>query len=114
MNNDFLEGELRRATTPLPPHLKARVLDACASKAALQQRHNRRANWRLAWGFAAVCALHFGVGGALQAQQNALFGVSGAPNNSPRYATNPADLQASLVLRSQLLAELSDPRRRYF
>ncbi len=112
MNDKPIEQRLREFAPTLPPLLRNRVLDSCVAKAQKQRQRDRRANWRLAWGFAAVCALHFGVGGILQSQQNALIGVSASPDSSPRFAANPADVQGSLVLRSQLLAELSDPRRR--
>lgn len=112
MSDEQIEERLQQCAPILPPQLRNRVLESCAIKAQQQAHHNRRANWRLAWGFAFVCVLHFGVGGVLESQQRALLGVSS--NDATRYAANPADLQASLVLRSQLLAELSDPRRRNF
>lgn len=111
MFDELIEKRLRHFAAPLPPKLRDRVLDACAAKAALQNQRNRRANWRLAWGFAVVYAIHLLIGGHLDAQQRALLGTSASPT---LYASNPTDMQANLVLRSQLLDELSDPRRRYF
>ena len=110
MNNEQIERHLRESVAPLPPHLRNRVLDACATKAQESARRNRRANWRLAWGFAILCALHFGVGGMLNAQQQNLLGHPSS--DSARYAdaTSQADIRQSVFLRSQLLAELSDPR----
>ena len=112
MNNDFdsVEQQLRESAAPLPPHLRNRVLDSCAAKAQQRAQRNRRANWRLAWCFAVLCAIHFGVGGMLDAQQQNLLG-NPASSGSAIYAANQNDFQQSVLMRSRLIAELSDPRR---
>jgi hypothetical protein len=106
---DFIEQQLRESAAPLPPHLRHRVLDCCAAKAPLRTQRNRRANWRLAWGFAAVCVLHYGVGGMLDAQQQNMLGYP-ASSGSSLYAANQNGFHRSVLLRSRLIAELSDPR----
>ncbi len=117
MNNDFdslemdsLEHRLRASAATLPPELRHRVLEQCAIKAREKACRNRRANWRLAWGFAVLCALNFGVGGMLDAQRQAMLGNSSS--STPLYAdaASQNDFRQSVLLRSQLLAELSNPR----
>jgi hypothetical protein len=110
-NSNPIENQLRDSAPTLPPHLRNRVLNRCAAQCQQERAKRRRANWRLAWGFAAVCVLHWIVGGALEAQQHALLGTS---DSSTRYVSSrqvsEAEVQRSMMLRSRLLAELSDPR----
>jgi type VI protein secretion system component VasF len=81
MNNlNEIEKQLLDAAPTLPPHVRNRVLNRCAAQRQQEHTKRRRANWRLAWGFAAVCALHWFVGGALDAQRQALLGTSNAPH----------------------------------
>jgi len=115
MSDVSIEERLHQNAAPLPPHLRHRVLDACSSKAAMQAKSNRRANWRLAFGFAAVCLVQWIVGGALDTQQRVLLGTSDSHSlTASTVATNQFASINSMMLRSRLLAELSDPHQDRF
>lgn len=109
--NCELEDDLRRGALILPEALRDRVLDACAAKSVLQAQRNRRANWRLAWGFAVLCAIHFGVGGALDAQQQNLLG-NPPSSDSTLYAdaAHQESFRQFAVMRAQFMAQLADRR----
>ena len=112
MNNfDEIENQIRAEAPLLPPHLRHRVLVRCAAERRHHCVKQRRANWRLAIGFATVFMVQWLVGGTLETQQQALLGN---PNSSTvlyasTRATDAADLQQFMMIRSRLLAELTDP-----
>ena len=112
MNNfDEIENQIRAAAPTLPPHLRHRVLEQCAAQRQSRVRRGRRANRALLCGFAFVVALQVFVGGWLDTQQQALLGN---PNSSTALyastrATDAAELQQFMMMRSRLLAELTDP-----